>query len=129
MSCETNVQLQNWCLLLVNSKMSITISNQSFIWKYHRQVRKSQNNAAKNQIIMKTLTRGVWPSSWRGCRWIGRFLVQTLIDAWPGLGTQPCIVAHGDLRVETWIHLVLTLGEWHCPLYNGPKKMVRGPVT
>ena len=40
-------------------EMSITISNQSFIWKYQRQVRKSQNNAAKNQIIVKTLTRGV----------------------------------------------------------------------
>ena len=31
---------------------------------------------------------------------IGRFPVQTLLSARPGLGTQPCYEAPDDLRVE-----------------------------
>ena len=42
--------------------MSITISNWGFIWKYKRYDRKPQNDAAINQIILKSLTQGEWSS-------------------------------------------------------------------
>ena len=75
------------CLLLLNLKMSITISNWGFIWKYKRYARKSQNYATTNQIILKALTWGEWPSGLRRYKWIGRFLVQTQPGALPGVGT------------------------------------------
>ena len=37
---------------------AITIGNWGFIWKYKIYARKCQNNAIRNQIILKTLTRG-----------------------------------------------------------------------
>ena len=48
--------------------MSINISNWSFIWKYKRYARKSQNDAATNQIHLKTLTQREWHSRLRHCR-------------------------------------------------------------
>ena len=45
----------------------------------------------------------------------GRFPIQALLDAWPGLGTQPHYEAVGDLRVEIvqtqWL-VRLSLREW-----------------
>ena len=35
----------------------------------------------------------------------------TLLDAWPGLGTQPCHMAPGDLWVELGKTKLLTSGE------------------
>ena len=54
-----NADPHNWFiyLLLLSLKMSITISNGSFIWKYKIYARKSQNDANINQIL-KTLTWG-----------------------------------------------------------------------
>ena len=48
------------CLLLINLKKSVTISNKGFIWKYKRYARKSQNLVNTNQINLKTLTWGEW---------------------------------------------------------------------
>ena len=56
------------CLLLLNLKMSITISTWDFIWKYKRYARKSQNDATINKIILKTLNREEWISGLRRCR-------------------------------------------------------------
>ena len=40
---------------------------------------------------------------------IGRFLVQTPLDARPGLGTQPCYEAPGDLPVEPVENAVINI--------------------
>ena len=66
----SNTHPHNWflCLLPANLKMSINISNWSFIWKYKRYARKSQNDAATNQIQLKTLTQREWHSRLRHCR-------------------------------------------------------------
>ena len=49
-------------------KMSVTVSNWSFILKYKRYARKSQNNTTINQVILKTLTLGELFSGLRHCR-------------------------------------------------------------
>ena len=98
------------CLLLLNLKVSITLSNWDFIWKYKRYARKSQNDATTNQIILKTLTWGEWPSGLRPCKWIGRFLVQTPLSALSGLGAQWRFEAPSDLWVETWVKAVINIG-------------------
>ena len=41
---------------------------------------------------------------------IGRFPVQTLLGARPGLGTQPRYEAPGDLRVENVKNAVINIG-------------------
>ena len=98
------------CLLLLNLKISITISNWCFIWKYKSYARKSQNDATTNWIILKALTWGEWHSGLRRCKWIGRFLVQTPLGALRGLGTQPYYKTPSDLLVKTWINAVIKLG-------------------
>ena len=50
-------------------------------------------------------------------------LIQTLLGAWLGLGTQPYYKAHNEL-VEI---RSLTLGQWGCPLDNCPKLVVGQP--
>ena len=77
------------CFLLLNLKMSITISNWGFIWKYQRYARKFQNDATTNQIILKTLIWGEWSSGLSRSIWIGKLLVQTSLGAVPGFGNQP----------------------------------------
>ena len=51
----------------------------------------------------------------------GRFPVQTPLGAQPDLETQP----HHKAPIDLWVKIVqtqwLTLGEWGCPLNNGPK--------
>ena len=55
---------------------------------------------------------------------IGRFSVQSLLGAWPGIGIQPCYKAPGDLRVKIAKTQWLTSGEWDFPPYNGTKMAV-----
>ena len=107
-----NAHSHSWfiCLLLLNLKMSITISDWGLIWKYKRYARKSQNGSTTNQTVLKTLTSGEWPSGLRHWKWIGRFLVQTPLGALPGLGNQPCYEAPSDLRVKTWIKAIINIG-------------------
>ena len=85
-----NTLIADLCLLLLNLKMSVTISNWGFIWKYGRNAKNSENDVITNQTILKTPTRGEWSCGLGGCKWIGRFLVQTLIGASPVVRTQPC---------------------------------------
>ena len=94
------------CLLLLNLKIPITRGNWGFIWKYQKYARKSQNDATIKQIILKTLTRGEWPSGLRCCRLIRRFLAQILLGAWPGL---PPYEAPDDLLVKTGINAVINI--------------------
>ena len=70
--------------------MSITISDSGFIWKYKIYGSKSQNDTTKNQITLKALTWGEWPSGLRRYKRIGSLLVQTPLGTLPGLGNQPC---------------------------------------
>ena len=44
--------------------------------------------------------QGEWPSGLRLCHRIGRFLFQSPLGTWLGLGTQLCYKAAGDLQVE-----------------------------
>ena len=60
--------------------------------------------------MFKTLTWREWPSGLRHCRWIGNLSVQSLLGAQPGLGTQTCYKASGDLQGETWINAVINIG-------------------
>ena len=53
--------------------------------------------------------------------------IQTPLSARPGLKTQPCYEAPGDLRVEIAKTQWLTSGEWDCPLDNGPKLAMEQP--
>ena len=98
------------CLILLNLKMSITISNWGLIWKYNRYARKSQNDATTNQIILKTLTWGEWPSEQSHCKGIGRFLAETLLSALSGLGTQPYYKTPSDLWVKASIKATMNTG-------------------
>ena len=86
-----NTHPHSWfiCLLLLSLKMSTTISDWGFIWKYKRYTSKSQNDTITIQTNLKTLTWGEWPSGLRHYKWIGRLLVQTPLGALPGLGNQP----------------------------------------
>ena len=55
----TNVHPHDWFMLATaQPENAITIGNWGFIWKYKIYARKCQNNAIRNQIILKTLTRG-----------------------------------------------------------------------
>ena len=49
---------------------------------------------------METGVWGDWPSGLRCCDQNWRVAVQTLLGARPGLGTQPCYEAPGDLCFE-----------------------------
>ena len=83
--------------------------------------RKSQNDAAINQIIFKTLTCGELPIELRHWKWIGRFLVQTLLSALLGLGTnfiaRTLVRFLSKLQNKQW----WTLRKWYCLLSNIPK--------
>ena len=81
---QMHTLIAHLCLLLLNLKMFVTISSLSFIWKYKRYARKSHNDATTNQIILKTLTWGEWPSGLKR-----RLLAQTLLGTLPGFGIQP----------------------------------------
>ena len=99
--CQMHTLNADICLLLLNLKMSITISNWGFIWKYKRYARKSQNDATTNHIILKTLTWGQRPSGLRRCKWIERFLIQSPLSTLPGLGIQHLGEVPGDIQVKT----------------------------
>ena len=51
-------------------------------------------------------------------------MIQTILGAWPDLGTQPCCKA---LRFNYVTCKRLTLGEWGCLFDNGPKMAVGHP--
>ena len=51
---------------------------------------------------------------------IGRFPVQTLLGAWPGLGTQPCYKVPGDHRVEN-VKTVINIGRVKLSTLYWPK--------
>ena len=77
-----------FCLLLLNLKMSITISNMGFIWKYKGDMLENLKKMLLS-IILKTLTWEDWSSVLKFCEKTGSFLVQTSVDARPGLRSQP----------------------------------------
>ena len=77
-----------FCLLLLNLKMSVTISNMGFIWKYKDDMLENLKKMLLS-IILKTLTWEDWSSVLKFCEKTGSFLVQTSVDARPGLRSQP----------------------------------------
>ena len=105
-----NTHPHSWfiCLLLLSLKMSITISDSGFIWKYKRYGSKSQNDTTKNQITLKALTWGEWSSGLRRYKRIGRLLVQTPLGTLPGLGNN-LVMMPPYLRIKTWINAVITI--------------------
>ena len=48
-------------------------------------------------------------------------MVQTPLDAQPGLGTQPCYKAPDDPQVKIVKIQWLTWSGWGCPLNNDPQ--------
>ena len=78
---------------------------------------------------METGVWGDWPSGLRCCDQNWRVAVQTLLGARPGLGTQPCYEAPGDLCFEYVKCKWLTLGEWGCFLNKGPKLGVDSQIA
>ena len=109
---QTHTLVTNLWLLLLNLKISITVSNLGCIWKHKRYARKSQNDASINQITLKSLTYGEWPSGLRRNRWIGGFLVQTTLSPKSSdkFRTQPRFEVFGGLCSKTWIKVVINIG-------------------
>ena len=62
-------------------------------WKYMLQTSENYNN------IQEPTNKQNFGESGLVTR-IGRFLIQTPLDIWPGLGTQPRYKVLGDLLVE-----------------------------
>ena len=62
---------------------------------------------------------------------VGTFPVQSLLCAWPDIGTQPCYKTPGNPRVKIAEKIAekqwLKSSEWGCSPDNGPKMDVGQP--